>query len=49
MGFSMGWPFLELVPGDEPRRFTLYWKETVEDPEGGLTAVLRWRELAVPE
>jgi hypothetical protein len=43
------WPFLEVLRGDEAGRFTLYWKETVDDPEGGLTAVLRWRELGVPE
>jgi hypothetical protein len=39
------WPFLELVPGDTAGSFTLYWKETVDEAQGGPTAYLRWREL----
>lgn len=42
------WAFLELIPGGAAGLFTLHWKETVDDPEQGLKAVLRWQELEVP-
>jgi len=41
------WSFLELGPGDPDGAFTLYWKETVDEAVGGLTAYLRWRELRI--